>query len=185
MSNTTTDLEENKIIDPHITDDCEILYNYVKNNDPGFLLEIGTGQTTISISKALQELSSGSEAINPQRFISVDLDKNRQEQYAKTLTDLGVNSTTLVVQDSIDFMRINFQREVLNFIFIDSSHEYRQTILELTLAIPLLKKTGKLFLHDTKLLDVNAAIYIYLCNNKNVEFKEYNTYYGLGVITKK
>lgn len=173
--------------DLFLEQDCQILYKYVKGNKPNKLLEIGTGATTISIAKALTELSEETKqnCIMSDKFVSVDIDKHRTELTAEELRKINPNGVALVNSDSIAYIANYCIKGTYDFIFIDSSHTLQQTVIELTFAQSLLSNQGVIFLHDTKLQSVIMAIYLLLENNPQFEFHDYNTHYGLGVIKRK
>jgi predicted O-methyltransferase YrrM len=169
--------------DLHIIEDCMILYKYIIEKKPIQILEIGTGISTLIIAQAIKENNIGKENITP--MVSIDIDKVRQDEFSSKLAELNLSNVKLENQNSIIYTTFSCLKESIDFIFLDSSHTFEQTTVEINLLLPLLKKNGCLFLHDTKIGNVITAIYVVLSNVTNINFYEYNTFYGLGALKYK
>ena len=163
----------------HTTEDYKILYKYIKNKKPTVILEIGTGNSTLVIAQALKEISENNH------FASVDIHKLIQDEISIKLQELNLSNANLILQDSCTFTNDNCPKESLDFIFLDSSHTFERTLLELNFLLPALKKDGYLFMHDTKMTTVLSAIYVILLNIPDLSFHEFNTYHGLGLLRRK
>lgn len=73
----------------------------------------------------------------------------------------------------------------IDILLIDSSHDYNSTTIELKNLLPMIKKDGVVFMHDTNCQDVKNAIFDYLKkdNTWNLELKD--NCGGLGILTKR
>ena len=80
----------------------------------------------------------------------------------KKFEGLGLSSlVTFTIEDDLEFLK-KWGDKQIDFLYIDTSHTYKQTKEEVGLAVPLLSENGECFIHDvlhaTHYIDENAAI---------------------------
>ncbi len=154
----------------------KILYETVKDLRAMRILELGCGYTTYALALASSEISGS-------QFTSADIDKNRVKIFSEGLKERNLNCN-LVAEDSIECL-LKYKNDSLDFIFIDSNHEFRQTLLEICLSAAKLDVFGRIFLHDTKMSGVAEAIRIFLYVTTGWHFMDLNTSAGLGILLKR
>jgi len=83
-----------------------------------------------------------------------------------------------------DDLDIGWDKDI-DLLFIDTSHDYGQTLAELEKFIPFVKRGGVILMHDTDNKEVRQAIGDYLkdkLENYRIEIRD--NCYGLGILTK-
>jgi predicted O-methyltransferase YrrM len=131
----------------NIFDTLLFLYSYTHERSswkPGFTIaELGVngGNSTVAFSVALAETARAGN------LFSCDIVPCQGA--AQLVAKAGAEHVWSFTQtDSLTFAR-QFQPASLDLVFIDSSHEYDQTVAELTTYAPLVAPGGRIFLHDT------------------------------------
>ena len=167
-------------------DDMSILYQAAKLNPPrDIFLELGTGGglSTRALALAMQELNSGSE--KPLSLLSIDIDPEKSKVVSPILIEEGIDqNVSFFSQDSITFLNNNSHHPI-DFVFLDTSHDFKQTLAEIMLITPMLTAKGYLFMHDTRYNEVWDAIQAFLKGSCQFSFMDFTTSSGLGLITRK
>jgi len=174
-------LEEWKEENPSMRQDLQILYELVRKLRPEVILEVGTGHSTLAMLRAMEDMYG-----DFWRFLySTDIDNDRVKLFLKKAKDAQLKHGKFYTQDSIKFLS-EFEG-IADLIFIDSSHEYTQTLSELEEASGKLAPNGYIILHDvTAIRDVRMAVGHFLTIHPD-EFKYFvlKTECGLGVLQRK
>lgn len=139
-------------------------------------LGVRCGNSTLAFLEGLHR------AHNHGHLFSCDTDPCR---HAVDLVDrTGYNDLwTFTREDSLTFAH-RFAPDSFNLVFIDTSHEFEQTLNELRAWSPLLVKGGRMLLHDTcSRPTVACAISVFLKDNP---WPHYNidVCCGLGILEK-
>ena len=167
-----------------MTEDTLILYHYAMNFKFKNILELGVGP----YGNSTRTFALASSQIPDSKFISVDIDENCIKEMSKKLQELGLDKyVTFIVDDSINVLRQS-PSSFYDCIFMDTSHEYKQTLTELFLAaskINLHNDNACIFLHDTMKMEVWEPINIFLAYSPYWLHIEFNTEGGLGLLMKK
>lgn len=83
-----------------------------------------------------------------------------------------------------DDMNLQFN-EIIDILFIDTSHKYAHTLAELKKYGDLVRKGGMIFLHDTvRYPEVMDAIREYLRTHLDIVFNNLENCNGLGILEK-
>ena len=126
-----------------IQDHLPILFNEA-NRDMVTVLELGvrSGNSTAAFLAAAEK--------NGGHVWSVDISRPRvpQEWFSSDIW-------TFIEGDDLEVA--DLMPDVVDVLFIDTSHAYRQTLAELELYAPLVRRGGKIILHDTELQHPEAA----------------------------
>lgn len=131
-----------------ISEHLSILYFYLAVAQPANILELGTrgGESTKVLEKYCQDMNIIGH--------SFDLDSapdwlSNSKHWKHFIGDDISMGRSLTVEEKWPD-NSNFHK--LDFIFLDTSHEYSHTLAELKMYIPLLnRETGAIALHDTNL----------------------------------
>lgn len=128
------------------------------------IVEIGCGQSTFVLTAIAKKINA--------EFYSIDLNELGVERgFPNMKPILDKESCYHSLQgDSRDIGKT--WNKPIDFLFIDSSHEYEQTVQELDLWIPFVKKNGVICMHDTnpRWEGVNRALKEFL-EKHNQEYK--------------
>ena len=159
-----------------IVDHLPRFVDMVEELDAKHVIELGTrsGVSTIAWLFALEGRG---------RLTSVDLDP---------APPIGVYPHWTFVQGDDLSMRVLERLKPADIVFIDTSHLYDQTIVELNTYLDLVRPGGRIVLHDTQLrrpegsparplFPVRTAIKEFVAKHK-LEWFEYLDCFGLGVI---
>ena len=164
------------------TSDCvQILYDVAVSMPAYRILELGvrTGVSTVALLLAAKQVNG--------HLWSVDVDSCVRA--VKTVKDNGLDSYwTFMIGDDRNLLP-NFLENSMDMIFVDTSHQYEHTLMELRLCDRILRKDGVILLHDTvgrDYPDVMKAVSVFLREQQEkYVFKELGSRYGLGMLTKK
>ena len=174
-----------------------IMQKYIQMADCKDLLELGVrgGLSTIGLLYACEE--------NNSHLYSVEIinEKNSDEESIKLITQTRKNVKYLGLEKYWTFKQCNdldyeCDREY-DFIFIDTSHEFKQTLLELEKFSGFIKIGKTIFLHDTlhksHCRDVMGAIGQFMTadfdrSKRKVRgrwiYRESGTQHGLGMLER-
>lgn len=132
-----------------------LMYAYAKLSNAQRILELGVGKFGIStwlLLKVCDETGG--------RLTSVDINPSCGNFYS------GNKEWTFVAGDSL-YVDINGSYDI---VMIDTSHTYEQTKGELEKYVPMLRKNGLLYMHDTNLSPVMDAFNEYQNKENNLRF---------------
>ncbi|MGH2612577.1 MAG: class I SAM-dependent methyltransferase [Rhabdochlamydiaceae bacterium] len=141
---------------------------------PTIILELGcrTGNTALPMIYAAQQYGGHVYSVDVETWPEIKnflVDK-------KTLAD----SWTFIESDDL---KLEWDKPI-NFLYIDTSHTYEQTLKELQKYEPFLQPGGIITLHDICDNDLSKAISDYFKNRKDIQYVRYFNNCGLGVILK-
>lgn len=103
------------------------------------------------------------------------------------------NGWTFVLGNDLDANVVSQLPDVVDIVFIDTSHTYDQTLAELALYVPRVREGGRVYLHDTELerpesigrddqpYPVKRALDLY-CMANGLKWSNNPACYGLGLI---
>lgn len=154
---------------------------YACNVDMDNVVELGTrgGESTVALYSAVLEAN---ERLNQNcKLTSIDIDPNccRVED---RLANIGTTEHWRFICD--DSVKVDWHQPV-DFLLIDSSHTYEQTLLELNRWSRWIKVGGTIWLHDVKsTAEVPQAIKEWRTENPTWEYYEVPTYAGLAWLKK-
>jgi len=167
------------------------LYNFVIDNfkkEDDWALELGVclGRSTRTILYALEKVKKG---------LLVSIDNTLDHRVTKTINFIKGHPNLrkrwlFVKEDDKNFLNVlqailfGVKRlQVSKFVFIDTSHEFNHTLIELFTYSHL---TNNIFLHDTELPSVSKAIDLFLRTyNQEFEHKEYGFLHGFAHLKRK
>ena len=141
-----------------ISDHGLFLYELTKSFDRPQVMEIGTGsgQSTAFFALACKETNG--------HVLTLDLNECKEAKEFITNLDLKevvdfrkANSTTAETFN-------NFHEGDIDILFIDSNHEYIQSLIELLLYG---RKATYIIIHDTDIQGVDKAIIDFICSKDN------------------
>ena len=171
----STPLEHRMVIHTDISDHLCTLYMLTVEFDLKKILELGirTGESTIALLQAAHEING--------EVTSIDIDSC---SYAKNMiSDLNLSEKWSFIQNNDLDVEWN---QVIDHLFIDTSHTYDQTIAELKKYEPFVKSGGIITLHDiVGEPDVLIAINEYIQNREDIKFYKYFHNFGLGILKKR
>ena len=168
-----------------MAEDVIILYHYALKFKFKNILDLGVGpegNSTRAFSLAASQLTDYGSTV-----FSVDIDKKCIEDMLKRLQKLGLEKyVTFINDDSINVLKQS-PFWFYDCIFMDTSHEYKQTLVELFWANLRLNQSDKgcIFIHDTIKPEVKEPIEIFLSYSPQYIHIEFNTEGGLGLLMKK
>jgi predicted O-methyltransferase YrrM len=157
------------------------LYDTVRAYPSAVVLELGVRWATSTAA-----LLAGAAEVGGHVW-SVDI---AHPTYPEWWHDTGM--WTLTVGDDTDPLVSLDQPDLLDVLFIDTSHAYDHTLHELRLYVPRVKPGGTVLLHDTELeapelvgeqppFPVAKALDVY-CGEVGIDWENRTGSYGLGVI---
>jgi predicted O-methyltransferase YrrM len=168
-------LEERMATNTDIHEHLATLYFFTTELNLKNVVELGTrdGESTIALLLACKKIGG--------RLTSIDIDpcltaKQRIESYGLTSywSFMQANVAKVDWHDSIDHL------------FVDTSHTYEQTLLELNKFEPYVTPGGVITLHDIVTYpSVLQAINDYVSERSDLGFYQYFNCHGLGVIRKR
>lgn len=144
------------------------------------IIELGvrTGESTIPFLEALQ--------VTDGHLWSVD--SCACEDAKKKMKEYGLDGRwTFTMLDDLDYGRNVWDKSKLaDIIFIDTSHEYKQTKEEISLFEPLLRPGGLMMFHDTvsHAAGVLKPIQEFLIGHPGWKFDNFQNCNGLGILRK-
>jgi len=153
-----------------------------KKDDDFNIVELGVrgGSSTLAFLSALQKLDKG-------RLWSCDIDPLMEELNRKAIEGGLYDYWYFWQGDSVDFADSYFSKKQADIVFIDTSHEFEQTVKEIEKWHSKVKEGGKMIFHDTcsRYDGVSVPIQLFLENHQD-EWDYYNidVTTGLGVMTK-
>jgi predicted O-methyltransferase YrrM len=141
---------------------------------PKTILELGcrTGNTALPMLYAAHQYGG--------HVYSVDIETWPEIQNFKVDNRPLTDSWTFIESDDL---KLEWDTPI-NFLYIDTSHTYEQTMKELEKYEPFLQSGGILALHDIWDSELSKAISDYFKNRKDVQYVRYFNNCGLGVILK-
>lgn len=159
-------------------DDLKLLYNSTVENKYKNILELGVlhGNSTRVFALAASILKNCN-------ITSVDIEEGCcKEAYEKLKQYELEKYVKFVTSDSVEFL-LDQDDDFFDCIFIDTSHTYKQTIVELFLAgLKVKQDGGHIFLHDVHMPNVSSAIELFMSYNKHLKYIKYHTPAGLEFI---
>lgn len=162
-------------------DDLRLLYNSTLENKYKNILELGIlhGNSTRIFALAAKNLKKC-------KVTSVDIEEGCCKEVYEKLKQYNLEKyIEFVTSDSIEFL-LDQPDNSFDCIFLDTSHTFKQTVVELFLCgIKIKQNGGHIFLHDIHMPGVSSAIDLFLSYNPHVEYRKYNTPAGLGFIVMK
>lgn len=174
IKKTENSLEEQMIKPTDIHEHLQTLHLLTVELNLKNILELGTrtGESTIAFLLAANKING--------KVTSVDIDPCHEAK--KRIKELKLDSLWSFIQ--MDDLKLNWNEEV-DHLFIDTSHTYQQTVLELEKFEPFVKKGGMITLHDiVSCPPVFDAVSEYVSNRKDLRFYKFFHNNGLGVIRK-
>lgn len=121
-----------------------ILFYYCAVLKPKTIVELGVrgGESTYVFSKICGLINS--------KLTGVDIVPSCKSSYMKV--------GKFICGDDLEISK-NFEKESIDFLFIDTSHEYEHTIKEINKYLPLISKKGVICFHDSNIAPVNNLNY--------------------------
>jgi len=165
-----TNLERRKT---DISDEVRVLYEAVLRLKPAVCIEAGTrqGESTTAIMAALDQ--TGGE------LHSVDISETTVPRWLKRHPKWNFTHG-----DATLFGKAWIGKA--DFIFIDTSHWFRETLEELEAFLPLLEVGGESYWHDTNApFEVSAAIHYHNPPSKGYSVKEVGGMAGMALIRRE
>lgn len=165
--------------DTDINQHLLLLYGLVLAIEAKTVLEIGAGQSTFALTAAVNQTKG--------QFYSIDLTKEARERLFPNAPDLDQEKRFHFLQG--DSLKVVNKWDVwIDLLFIDSSHEYNQTLEELEKWTTYVKKGGFIVMHDTgefnnNFVDCRRAMLDFL-KDKNYEVTHLANQNGLSIIRK-
>lgn len=156
-----------------ISDEVRVLYDAVMRLEPKVCIEAGTrqGESTVAIMAALDQ--TGGE------LHSVDINGCEVPRFLKRHPRWSFTHG-----DATEFGKAWVGKA--DFIFIDTSHWFRETLEELETFLPLLSEGGESYWHDTKPpWEVSEAIHYFNPPSKGYTFDEVGGMAGMAKITRE
>ena len=171
----STPLEHRMVIHTDISDHLCTLYMLTVEFNLKKILELGTrnGESTIALLQAAHEING--------EVTSIDIDSC---SYAKNMiSHLNLSEKWSFIQNNDLDVEWN---QVIDHLFIDTSHTYDQTIAELKKYEPFVKSGGIITIHDiVGHPDVLIAINEYIQDREDIKFYKYFHNFGLGILKKR
>ncbi len=159
-------------------EDVKILYDYTITRGFQNILELGVmhGNSTRTFACAASNLPNT-------HVTSVDIEEQCCDEVSQRLQSDGLASfVTFVTSDSIEFLNKQ-PDDFYDCIFIDTTHEFKQTLCELFLASFKVKQhKGYIFMHDVAMPQVVTAIEAFMKCDPNCTFEKFSTPAGLGLV---
>lgn len=146
---------------------------------PYIAAELGVrcGNSTVAILCGMEQAQNGA-------LYSCDIDPC--EHAHGVVAGLNTERWRFTQEDSLIFAS-KFEPQSCDFVFLDTSHEYQQTVRELDLWTNKLRPGGRMLIHDTLSRPaVNQAVQEFLESRKAHSWPYYNidTFCGLGVLDR-
>lgn len=146
------------------------------------IIEIGAGHTTIPLLLAARR--------NKGRVFSTDIgaiDNTVKNVWKFPYSNEDIWDYKFSI-DSIEMGRL-WDREQIDFIYLDTTHDYKRTKEEINVWIPHLKVGGWMVFHDVQscVTGVFKAISEFLMEDRNAvyyEYHQYNVSAGFGILIK-
>ena len=171
----STPLEHCMVNHTDISDHLCTLYLLTIEFNLKKIIELGTrnGESTIALLQAAHEISG--------EVTSIDINSC---SYAKNIiNDLNLSDKWNFIQN--DDLEIEWN-QVIDHLFIDTSHTYEQTMAELKKYEPFVRSGGIITLHDmVGCPEVLIAINEYIQNREDIKFYKYFHNSGLGILKKR
>ena len=124
-----------------ISSHLEAIYKETYAMNPKIIVELGIrgAESSRVFGCITQELNT--------RLIGVDIDPPYQFDYN------GIKNSTLILMDDVKFASIYkaLVKEVVDVLFIDTSHIYEHTVQEIAAWFPLLGNRALVIFHDTNI----------------------------------
>lgn len=155
------------------------LYGLVTSLGARTVLELGVrgGESTVALTEAV--VATGG------RLHSVDVDSC--DDAKRLISGYGLGGRwSFTQQDDLTFAASWDRRLRPDFIFIDTSHEEKQTLAELDAFVPLLRPGGVMAFHDTVSFPAGVLhpIEKFLAANPLFAFENHKNCNGLGILRK-
>lgn len=163
--------------DSDINEHLLVLYGLAVADNSQILCEIGAGQSTYALTAAANSTLG--------QFYSIDLTKEARERLFPNAPDLDKESRYHFIQgNSLDVV----WDKPIDFLFIDSGHEYNLTMAELRKFTPFVVDKGFICMHDTGehnnvFIDCRRAMLDFL-KETDWKFMTMNNQNGLSIIRK-
>ena len=117
--------------------------------------------------------------------LSVDINQEKSNNVAQKIKNEGLEDYVMfAVQDDIEFLRKNSHNPI-DFVFLDTSHEYEHTLAEITMLAPRITSKGYFFLHDSRYNEVWLALQDFFKINNQFMYLDYTSPAGLGLLMRK
>ncbi len=140
--------------DTDISSHLPALFCHTVLQNPKIIVEAGVrgGESTIPFRESLKFCDA--------KLIGIDIEKTAAKPYSE------IEQAIFLLMDDLDFntylKNSPFNNKKMDIIFIDTTHEYEQTIKEIALFEPLLADNGFLSFHDSNVTPLADAGYIRL-----------------------
>lgn len=159
-----------------------MLYDKVTETKAKTIVELGVmfGMSTKALLKAATE--------NGGRLISVELNPDVLSLIRETLKSVGMDTSAWKDMVGDDMEVVKTWIVPIDFLFIDTSHEYEHTLKELEAYSKFIVPQGIIVLHDIRDPRVNRAIDDWLKLHDEWVFEDItppNDGWGLGLLRRK
>lgn len=149
-----------------------------KRPKPYRVVELGVrgGDSTIAILCAMEQAQNG-------ELFSCDIDPCVDAR--NLVRKLGTARWNFTQTDSVKYAE-NFWHHSLDLVFLDTSHEYAQTVKELDVWSDKLVAGGRMLIHDTlsRPEGVGKPVQEFLASRPDWKYYNIDTYCGLGVLDR-
>jgi cephalosporin hydroxylase len=127
--------------DTDISSHIPALFAYTVSANPKLIIEAGVrgGQSTKPFYQAMEFCSA--------TMLGIDIEASYAAAYNSLKNTLFLHMDDLNFADY--YQKSEFKNQPLDFVFIDTSHEYQQTLAEIKMFVPLLAPRGTLAFHDS------------------------------------
>lgn len=139
-------LSKSNLFDNDVSSHLPTIYVHTVLNKPKLIFELGvaSGQTSYAFNKAAMATSS--------KLVGVDIDPRWKSSYK----NFSKNQCQFYGMDDIKFLKFFLKNPLypnkkVNLIYIDTSHVYQHTLVELEHFIPILAESGSFCVHDTNM----------------------------------
>lgn len=169
---------------------CRLLYENVIKFGAKTILELGVGEafSTVSLLAAVKETDGVLWSIDKRIFVP-------GIERIQTTPFVDIEKWRFILSDDIEYAK-NWNLRV-DILYVDTNHRYEQTLKELELYSPYVRKGGAVLLHDTLLTGewdgaparVKDAVDAFLLTNPKWKFNELlpndEGHCGLGILLEK
>ncbi len=127
----------------------EVLYGLITKALPNLVVEIGTGNSTKCLAKALYDVGNGHLYTIDPSYVG--------EKVLSDLVNRGIASRVTVIRDYAERCSDIFKGKHINLLFIDGNHCYKSVMLDWNTFTPFMQKGDIVVFHDMHEVDVVKA----------------------------
>lgn len=127
----------------------EVLYDMVRKILPQIVVEIGTGNSTRCLAKALSDIHMG-------HLYTID-PSNIGKEVMRDLVTKGLDKRVTFIQKYSDHCGREFRDKHINLLFIDGNHYYNSVMTDWKVFTPYMKKGDVVIFHDMNEVEVTKA----------------------------